>query len=107
MRYRDQKSGREQTVRAVEIARQKFLEQAGWVKVEAPDPEQTLPAAPDTPCDPLETILFIDRKLSQALNKAGFWTYEALRQAADAELLAIPGIGAGRLRAIRKFTPGR
>lgn len=79
MRYRDQKSGREQTVRAVEIARQKIL----------------------------ETIPYIDRELSQALNKAGFWTYEALRQATDAELLAIPGIGAGRLRAIRKFTPGR
>ena len=83
------------------------MEQAGWVRVEIPDPEQELPIAPDTPCDPLEAIPYIDRELAQALNRAGFWTFEALRNASDAELLSVAGIGLRRLRAIRKFMPGQ
>lgn len=106
MRYRNPKTGAEQKVGAWEVARRKMLEQAGWVKVERPDPEETPPTAPDTPCDPLAAIPYINNELAQALNQAGFWTFASLVQASDAELLAVPGIGPGRLRAIRKFMPG-
>ncbi len=43
----------------------------------------------------------------EVLVEAGYWSLEDLAGASDEELLKVPGIGAGRVAAIRKAIAGR
>lgn len=60
-----------------------------------------LPQPPVTPAAARDTLLPDDFPEVDVLREAGYRTWQATRDATDAELRALPGIGTKRLEAIR------
>lgn len=62
----------------------------------------TLPPA-ETRGDDFTKIPYISGEIAKTLRLVGYASYDDLRQATDKDLLALPSLAEGRLKAIRTF----
>lgn len=95
--YRDPETGGRKLLGGGDIPRQaRDLEADGWVLVRPAGFDPHPPARDD-----FVSLDGISDEIAAALNGADLWSFDDLRAASDEALLAISGIGAGRLQTIR------